>query len=411
MLLRWLVLALLLVGATATAQPFTPDRRLLLSEGILRGSPRLMGLAGSFVGIAEGAEGMIRNPAAVANKSPWFESDLNVDFGGTMHFLFPGAAAQQDWDNDGRPDQIGPAGGRFDFLGSQVIYTCASLQWKAIGIGAGFDLQNYLAKTPQEGMNLGLLHAFGSLGAAFWKDQLLLGVGIESTHAAFLYFENRALKDSLAYHGYGVQVGGLWRPYLEDYRLGFSFRPKTIGRPAAPRADIGGFIPFSDIVAPARLSLGGSWAVGGHGRAYNILTREEWAQTGTFEGGAPKYTPALTKWLLSAQLDVTFPVADATYAAAFLQQKTEDFAQPAGYRVAFEPRLAAEREVFPNHLRVRAGTYLEPALTDTGYLRPHLTLGTEIYLFRVGPQRLSFGLSFDFAHQYQNLSVAILVWK
>ena len=61
-----------------------------------------MGLSGAYVAIAEGAEGQTRNPAAVAQKDPRFEHDFNVDFAGTMHFLFPGSVRSQDWDNDVR---------------------------------------------------------------------------------------------------------------------------------------------------------------------------------------------------------------------------------------------------------------------------------------------------------------------
>ncbi len=44
-------------------------------------------------------------------------------------------------------------------------------------------------------------------------------------------------------------------------------------------------------------------------------------------------------------------------------------------------------------------------------MRPHATFGGELYLFKLGPQRISFGLSFDLANRYQNLSVAFMVWK
>ena len=66
----WLwVTSLLVLAHAAQAQPFTADKRLLLSEGVLRGSPRLLGIAGAFVGVAEGAEGITRNPAAAASNS------------------------------------------------------------------------------------------------------------------------------------------------------------------------------------------------------------------------------------------------------------------------------------------------------------------------------------------------------
>lgn len=424
----WCVLSLsacLLAGA-ADAQPFTGDKRLLLSEGVLRGSPRLLGIAGAFVAVAEGAEGITRNPAAAASKDPHFERDLNFDFGAALHFLPPWSVQDQDWDNDGRADQVEAAGGpALSFLGTQVVYFAGSVQYKWIGLGLGLDFQNFLTKTTEPGQpfesyfNLNLAHAFGSLAVSAWDDQILIGVGAESTHAFFVYSEQPqgaqlpTPKDSLGYHGWGVQFGGLWRPKDQDYRVGFSFRPMTYGDPTSQRQEIAGLVPFSQIVAPARLSLGASWALGSSGRHYNITSPEGWTQLPEPNpDGSPAYSAAMTRWLITTQLDVFFPVENATYSAGFLEQKTGAPARAAGYQLAFEPRAAVEKEVFEDRLRVRFGGYLEPPLVQTApWVRPHMTFGGEVYLFKLGPQRISFGLSFDLARNYQNLSVAFLVWK
>ncbi len=399
----------LLVSLTAAAEPFTPDRRLLLSEGVLRGSPRLLGIAGAFVGVAETAEGITRNPAAAASKDPRFERELNFDFGAAMHFLPPWAVSEQDWDNDGRPDQA--EGGPLEALGTQVIYLAGSVQYKNVGFGIGADLQNFVARTPQGGFNLGLLHTFASVAGSFWEDQILIGLGLETTHSIFGYFENRALSDRLGYHGYGVQFGGLWRPKDEDYRVGFAFRPQVVGKPDTQRERIGGLQPFSAVIAPARVSVGGSWALGSTGRHYNITGKDGWGPTDPEPDGTPRFTPAMTKWLITTQLDVFMPVGGATNVTAFLEQGAGVDAQVAGNQVAFQPRVAVEKEILEERLRLRLGGYLEPALVPSGSLRPHLTYGGEVYLFQLGTQRISFGLSFDLAQQYQNLSVAFLVWK
>lgn len=407
---RRALLLLLLVPLSSTAQPFTPDRKLLLSEGVLRGSPRLMGIAGAFVGIAEGAEGMTRNPAAVVSKDPHFERELNLDFGAAMHFLPPWAVQDQDWDLDGQRDQTGPVGGPFDFLGTQVIYLAGSLQYRNFGIGLGVDLQNFVARTPESGFNLGLAHVFSSIGASFWEDQILVGIGAESTHAIFGHLENKQVRETLGYNGIGVQLGGLWRPKWQNYRAGFSFRPQTQAGPDVQRQEIGGLTPFSAVVAPARLSLGGSFALGNDGRDYNITSPADWRSATKNPDGTPVYS-ALTRWLITTQVDVLFPVYNATYVAAFLGQELGVPAVNAGDRISFLPRAAIEKEIWEDRLRLRAGGYLEPPLVPTGYLRPHATFGFELYLFKLGPQRMAFGLSFDLAREFQNLSVAFVVWK
>ncbi len=428
--MKTLSLALLLLSLPAFAQvaPFTADKRLLLSEGVLRGSPRLLGIAGAFVGVAEGAEGITRNPAAAAAKDPHFERDFNYDFGAAMHFLPPWAVGEQDWDNDGRFDQVErQAGTELDFLGSQVLYLAGALQYKAVGLGLGVDFQNSLVKRqrvpgielPQDFHNLNLAHAFGSLAVSIWRDQILLGLGVESTHAFFIYSVQEvgqslpSPQDSVGYHGWGIQVGGLWRPEGEDYRVGFALRPQTIGFPASQRDNVGGYVPFSRIVAPARLSLGASFALGKDGRAYNITSKKGW---GTLPDpnpdGTPAYTTAMSKLLLTTQVDVYFPVSNATYVAAFLEQNAGVPALNAGDQIAFQPRVAIEKEVIEDRLRLRGGAYIEPPLVSIGpKLRPHATFGGEVFLFKLGPQRTSFGLAFDVARYYQNLSVAFLVWK
>src|SRR4051794_2126019 len=97
--------ATLLLSAAAFAQqsapPFDGSQRVYLPEGIIRGGPRIFAMSGAYVGIAEGAEAMTRNPASMSQKDPRFASPLNVDLGFSLHLLPPGAVTWQDWDNDG----------------------------------------------------------------------------------------------------------------------------------------------------------------------------------------------------------------------------------------------------------------------------------------------------------------------
>ncbi|MGQ0503885.1 MAG: hypothetical protein ACT4TC_01045 [Myxococcaceae bacterium] len=422
----------LLVLLCATAFPalgqdsFNGDYRgagLLLSEGTLRGSPRLMGLAGAYVGIAEGAEGMTRNPAAVANRDPHFEGDWSFDLGGTLHFLFPWSVREQDWDNDGRPDQL-DNGGPLRFLGTQVLYSTLKVQYKNVALGIGGDVQNFLYQrvelgetVPSKAFSLALIHLFATLGVTFWEDQIVLGAGIESTHALIALFEDKSLKDRIGYNGWGIQFGGLWRPAHENYRIGFSFRPQTNGVPDQDISarTIGGLDPFRAVVSPARVSIGGSIALG-VGRAYNITGKDEWAEpTGQrLPDGQEVYSPAMMKWIITAQLDIFGPVPNALSAPTYLEQGTGVPTLLAGNRASFEPRLAVEKEVVADRLRFRLGTYLEPPLlpfqldpNSAGRTRPHLTFGGEVRIYK----KLTFGLSFDFAYGYQNLSVALYTWK
>ncbi|MBL9038215.1 MAG: hypothetical protein JNG84_06875, partial [Archangium sp.] len=165
----------------------------------------------------------------------------------------------------------------------------------------------------------------------------------------------------------------------------------------------------SGVDVPGRLSLGGALALGG-GRRLNITSPLGWVPRDEKLPNGPK-TAAMTKWLLTAQLDVFFPVQGATLVGAFLQQPDFD-AKPAGYQLSFQPRFGVEKELFIDLLRLRTGTYLEPPLVETGpFVRPHWTVGFELFLFKLGKERVSFGLSLDFANRYMNMSFGFLVWK
>lgn len=420
-----LLVAVALLAPPAAAQAFSPEQRLLLTEGTLRGSPRLMGIAGAFAGLAEGAEGIPRNPASAAMKHVNFDGDFHYDFAFTFHFLPPWAVQEQDWDNDGRSDQPTPAR-LSDFLGVQVIYAFASVQYKDAALGLGVDVQNFLDRTRVEGdpveqyHNVSFAHLYGTLAGSFWRDQILVGVGVESTHVFINYGEQAPgaflpdLKDSMGFHGWGVQLGAVYRPANDDWRVGVSWKPQVDAGPFVARESIGGKVAPAAVAVPGRLSLGGALALG-RGRHLNIISPGGWVprddDVATPKGTQPKLTTGMMKWLFTAQLDVFFPVQRSALVGAFLQQPDVP-AEGAGYHVSLQPHLGIEKEVFLDLLRLRLGSYLEPPMTASGPVaRPHLTFGFELALFKLGNERISFGISFDIARMYLNLSFGFLVWK
>jgi hypothetical protein len=60
----WTAAALLLVAsATALADPFDGSQRLDSYNGVVIANARILGLAGAFVGVAEGQDGQLFNAA------------------------------------------------------------------------------------------------------------------------------------------------------------------------------------------------------------------------------------------------------------------------------------------------------------------------------------------------------------
>ena len=68
----------------------------------------------------------------------------------------------------------------------------------------------------------------------------------------------------------------------------------------------------------------------------------------------------MLKWLITTQLDVFFPVRNATYVAPFLEQEAGRAALMAGDQIAFEPRIGVAHVALGErkHRRVRRVAHL-----------------------------------------------------
>jgi hypothetical protein len=92
-----------------------------------------------------------------------------------------------------------------------------------------------------------------------------------------------------------------------------------------------------------------------------------------------------TEWarfyvLALAELSLTGPVANGVGVESFLVQTV----QRSGEKVTATPRLAVESEVWPNQIKVRTGTYLEPTRFEQSSARLHWTVGVDIKVLHWG---------------------------
>ncbi len=83
---------------------------------------------------------------------------------------------------------------------------------------------------------------------------------------------------------------------------------------------------------------------------------------------------------MTAQLDVILPVTGATTLTQYVMSSTP---LPAGTSWTVVPRLGAEVEVVDHLLRLRGGTYVEPAFIATARPRGHGTGGFEVFLLHL----------------------------
>jgi hypothetical protein len=110
--------------------------------------------------------------------------------------------------------------------------------------------------------------------------------------------------------------------------------------------------------------------------------------------------------LVSGQLDVIGPVRNAVSIESALLSGD---AIPSGRDASFAIRGGAEWEGWPDVLRVRGGTYLEPSRTGAGY-RLHGTFGLEVRV-PFWPWDLQVALAADAARMYTNSSFSVGFWS
>jgi hypothetical protein len=74
--------------------------------------------------------------------------------------------------------------------------------------------------------------------------------------------------------------------------------------------------------------------------------------------------------------------------------------QRSGQEMTVTPRLAVESEIWPTHMRVRTGIYLEPTRFEQSLARLHGTVGLDIRVlhwdvFRVWPEDYLWQISIE----------------
>jgi len=234
-------LVLALSAASARAQPLgaegqpivTNQYAIDLTQGPVFAGSRVVGLAGTFVAMADGIDGDSQNPASPAVRVPYSYSD--VDFEAGAGLTFPGGLGKSgDFFNSGTANPGDD--NRTNVTAGNKLYVFLNagfnLQIDRWGFGVTADLQQYSLKRPGQPadpknelaaqiMQNHLLTAY-----AFADDQLVIGVGARvvtlnvSTRQTIL----SSGVDSLNATGVGLETGFIWRPNGERVRVGGAVR-------------------------------------------------------------------------------------------------------------------------------------------------------------------------------------------
>jgi hypothetical protein len=425
--------------ARANAQTFTSnDYAIDLFTGPVLGSGRIVGMAGAYSAIATGIDGSLLNPAGFAERAEheinWWEWEL------TGGIWFGGLFSNNDFDNNGS-SELGAADTLSLSFGGR-------LQYGQLGFGLSAIAQLYVLTGNEGSTDVTFANVRAGGGYEFARGDLVVGLA-----ARVLTFELDGAGDDNAtinFSGGGAEVGGLYRPGLRRYRVGAVFRTPISSKPDATEMMNDGVVSAEGLVLPERIHapweavLGFAYQFGP--RRSNVIWRHTseikkhlkrriethtYVAPGTY--GGPYYrelpkdpgkalevavendreserrylaTQPRKYVLISTDFLLFGPTSKGQSVEAFLLQRRE----PSGRKVSIGVRAGMESELVPNWLKVRMGSYLEPARMESGSYRLHGTLGSDLRLFAIWGTTLRLTATADLAKRYFDWGAALGVW-
>jgi len=398
---RALAALLLAAPSLAGAASFDGTQRIDAYNGLVISFSRVTGLAGAYVGVAEGQDGAVFNPAATAHRERNLDRDWDWDF--VLNWLLPGTSLQrEDLGNEGRVD---PGLSSRDSIQ-------AGLELELGRLGLGILVRGWVLTAPGTAGDQLLLSTQDvalSAGWSFLHDSLVVGADIAAAAGTVGYQPAGA---GLSKVGYGstshLRAGALWKPRGASWRLGLLLDPgQTVG-PKHPDDSLPGVAIPRAFAFPAIISVGGSLLLGRNAHLYNEpppVERRDHPELGPPRAFEPGGTEPV---MVSAQLDLVGATPGAVSSRSFLHQQSEE-AVPSGAHPSLEPHLGVEWTAIDRWLVVRGGTYVEPSRLGASP-RGHATLGaqTRVPLASWLDLRLSFAA--DLAPRFANVSLGLGFW-
>lgn len=450
-----LVTAFLATGAALASEPLggngqaigTSTYSIDLYQGAVAAGNRVMGLGGAYVAIAEDVDGDLQNPAAPAVR-PFFSIE-RFDYWLGLGLTFPAGLSSIDFFNSG--SETGFRG----VSDLPIFFTPAlNLQWGTFGFGVTAELSNYGFESDLGGLtptsdgaslDVSLQTYHVQFANSFLDGQLIAGVGLRyltmTLDAAVSNGDSQTLFNT---SGSGIEMGLVFRPNLQRYRIGAAFRTAIDTQPAFSRSLLpngdGDIVVTNDgamLFLPERVSL--PWDVN-VGAAFQIgkrplnplsrtvyqvaerdtlryrlrqIDRDEERQRRLAAAQTPSERAQVERELgheerLDSErlaraygharqaLADSFAEVGRTYLllstsllisgrvrdAVGVESFLDQVVNRSGASVVFSPRVGAEAEIWENRLKTRGGAYLEPTRFVTSDPRAHLTMGMDLRLLR-----------------------------
>lgn len=384
--MRRLAWVCLLVTAPAAAEPPITDRDYAIDfyEGTAIGDSRMVGMGGTGLALIPGSAGTLLNASAPAVRQTTDNDHWTWDW----HVDYLNGQFSSDFDNNGVAlDKAS---------GAQLFTIGGGLR---VGQWAGAVTVNWQT-APLDDMDLlKAQNLRGRLAIARWFPSLDMSIGVGVQTIAFRILDGS--QEMFNIGGGGLIAGATWLPAMENYRVAAALETPIIGGdvstevcdPNACTLGAATYILPDQVEASSRIGAGAAyrWAE----TAWNQQVKPTWRDERSV-------TAAADVW-------VTGPSKDGHGIEKFAEQEL----QRSGKHANVGARLGAEAEAIPGRLRIRAGTYWEPARFDGVGGRIHGTFGIEGRLFQFqlwGPRRGRIGITTDIASRYRNIALSIGFW-
>jgi hypothetical protein len=209
-------------GTPITTSDYTVD----LTRGVVISTSRVIGLSGAATSLAQGVEGGLQNPAAVAYRGPqwpdWY--DYWLALGVTYPFQ------SGDFYNSGQvvgdPEKIAD---------DTTVFLIPGVYWQMWNLGIGLTIDAQFVKLQgvrnpatmeQETLRLRFVTFHIQAGYGFLDGQLIIGAGLRILRQR-TFLSSSAISDDLYQTlGLGAEVGVMFRPHHKRWSLGASLFPE-----------------------------------------------------------------------------------------------------------------------------------------------------------------------------------------
>ncbi|MDX2089468.1 MAG: hypothetical protein SFX73_16565 [Kofleriaceae bacterium] len=349
-------------------------------DGVAIGNTAWVGMGGAGAALIVGSAGALINPSAPAVRPTTDTDTWSWDY----HFDYLTGQYSSDYDNNG---VALPEGG-----GAQLI--TAGLSGRRRNWAAAVTVTGQTAPIDDGALAADALRLRYMVAKYFPERDIAVGLGMQQV---IFQLGNDAEVPLFSINGVGLVGGITYVPRLRNFRIAGGIESRILGGDVTygncDPLNCNGYILPRSVVSPARAIAGFAYR----------FAETAWNQQ---VGGIFRDEQSLT---LTADVLVTGDSPDAYGIEAFGMQRL----QRSGESYAVSARAGVEVEPLPGRLRVRAGSYWEPARFEGVSGRIHGTFGLELRAleFEVwGRRRGRLSFTGDVASRYRNIAVSIGFW-